>query len=399
VSTRSIRPSAYRCSACDQFYALEEPIWRCPRCAGPLELDPPGQLAPDDIDWQESGIWRYAAALPFVESEHRLSLGESGTPLVPSLWHGQPVWFKHEFLQPTGSYKDRGAALLMSLLQSLGVEECIEDSSGNAAAAISAYAARARIRCRIFAPAHASPGKLAQTRAHGAALVAVSGTRDQVAKAAIAAAADGGRYAGHNWHPLFLAGVATLGPELVFGAVGGVPDTIIAPVGYGNLLLGIWEGLSWLRRAGALPVLPRLVAVQTEAFPAVVRAWEAGTVEPVPVETGATVAEGVECALPIRGAAIMNALRETSGTALAVSEHEIAVALRELVAQGIYVEPTSAVALAGLSRLITAGELDPAGRHILILTGSGQKAAAAIEATLGQPQCPMPARVSGRSCG
>jgi threonine synthase len=369
--------SSYRCPLCGTEYPLKARVWRCV-CGSPLELTPEPRFAREDVDRGAGGVWRYAAALPPVEGRSRITLGEAGTPLVPAPWLGSDVSVKLEHLQPTGSYKDRGAAVTMSVLSAQGVDECVEDSSGNAAVAMAAYAAAAGIGCTVYAPASNSPAKLAQTRAHGAEVVLVHGDR-QAVEAAVLERAGHTYYVGHNWHPLFMAGVSTLGIELVEQLGWAAPDTITVPVGYGNLLLGIWRGLTALERGGVLTRMPRLYGAQVDAYPAVARSWQAGASDVLATGGGPTAAEGIECRRPIRPAALLDALRRSGGGAVAVSEVETADALAELTSHGHYVEPTSAVALAGFHKLGLGGAT---GRHVIVLTGSGLKAAEAVDELL-----------------
>ncbi|MFT3866077.1 MAG: pyridoxal-phosphate dependent enzyme [Solirubrobacterales bacterium] len=347
-------------------------------------MDPAAALTLADLESGAPGIWRYGAALPRIPAADRVTLGEAQTPLVPAELDGMRMLLKLEHLQPTGSYKDRGAALLISALRSFGARECLEDSSGNAASAMAAYGAAAGILCNVLAPAANSPAKLAQTRAHGARVTLVDGDREAVEREVqrLAEQSPDVRYVGHNWHPLFTAGVSTIGIELVEQLGGEPPDSVIMPVGYGNLLLGVAGGMEALRRSGQISRLPRLYAVQSESFPAIATAFAAGREGVAKLPGTKTVAEGIECVRPVRGRAVLAALRGSDGAAIMVPETEIAAATDTLVGHGHYVEPTSAVALAGLRRLLATGALDRGGRHVVVLTGSGQKTPALIERLL-----------------
>ena len=210
--------------------------WRCEVCGSPLELDLPPADAATLIDRTSSGVWRYRGWLPTADV---VTLGEPVTGLVEL--RGRPgVFAKLEGSLPTGSFKDRGVAVTVGWLVRRGVRELIVDSSGNAGASFAAYAARAGIRARVFVPADASPAKLVQVRAHGASIVTVPGPRSAAGDAARAALDDAGpgvAYASHLWQPAFLTGTATFAYEVV-EALGRAPDTVIAPLGGGTLLLG-----------------------------------------------------------------------------------------------------------------------------------------------------------------
>ncbi|MCX6022180.1 MAG: pyridoxal-phosphate dependent enzyme, partial [Chloroflexi bacterium] len=307
---------SFRCAACGAALPGDAPVWRCPACRGPLDWLPPAGAGPLTIG-PEPSLWRYGDLLP-VGSD--ATLGEHITPLVPLPLDGATPLLKLDSLLPTGSFKDRGAAVLTAGLARLGITEVVEDSSGNAAAALAAYAARAGMRCTIFVPAAASRGKLVQVQAAGAALVAVDGSRDDVTFAAETAAEAGAFYASHNWHPWFVAGVATWALEVWEQLGGRAPDAVITPAGSGSMILGAAFAFGELRRRGMADRLPRLYAAQATACAPVALAWERGAAEPAAVERTATLAEGIVIPRPVRGRALLAALRESGGGAAAVTE-------------------------------------------------------------------------------
>jgi threonine synthase len=370
----------YVCTVCGAIHDEHAPIWRC-GCGGLLELGEPAPFDAADIDAIEPGFWRYAAAFPAVPKQEQLRIGETMTPLYrnPSL----QAWLKLDFLFPTGSYKDRGSAVLISKLASQGIGEVIEDSSGNAGSSIAAYCAAGGIACNIFVAASTSPAKLAQIRAYGARLLPIDGDRSAVATAALEASARH-FYASHNWHPAFVAGVSSLGFELWEQLGYESPDSVVVPCGHGGLVLGVARAFQALELSGGIARAPRIFAVQTAAFPAVADAFARQLLSPIPMHHGHTVAEGIACRLPVRGAAVLRAIRSTGGKAISVTEDEIEQALAELLKSGTYVEPTSAVALAGLRKLSAGGDVDPGGRNVVVLTGSGLKASAAIDEIIGR---------------
>jgi threonine synthase len=328
-------------------------------------------------------MWRYGAALP-VPMDGAISLGETITPLVDVELDGSMVRCKLDFLLPSGSFKDRGAAVLVSALKALGVRHAIEDSSGNAAAAIAAYAARAGIACTVYAPASASAGKLVQSAAYGARVERVEGSRDDVAEAAIAAAAvdPTAAYASHNWHPFFIEGVKTWALEVWEQLGYRAPDNVVVPVGSGSMLLGAHLAFSQLRAGGEVTRLPRLFAAQPAACAPVHAAFVGDALDVQPFERRPTLAEGASIARPVRGREVLAALRESDGGAVAVEEDEIASALTGLARRGIYVEPTSAVAVAGVRRLLAGRAIVPGEETVVMLSGSGLKATEAIRGIL-----------------
>lgn len=360
----------YRCPRCNNAYPMSEPRWICD-CRSPLELEPLAPLEKDKLRGEEFTLWRHAAVLPIRREEDIVSLGEGWTPLVSLESEAPGVYMKLEFTNPTGSFKDRGASVLVSKLKELGVKEVVEDSSGNAGAALAAYCARANIDCHIYAPAHTSPGKLKQIAAYGSDLVLVEGSRKDTAQAVLAAASET-YYASHVYNPLYLEGMKTVAYELWEQLGWRIPRVVITPVGHGGMLLGIYKGFLELLRAGYIGSLPRLVGVQAQACAPLAGAFQRGASEPVPVEEGATVAEGIRIAEPVRGVQVLAAIRQTEGICLTVSEEEIEEAHSWLGRRGFYVEPTSATALAGFERVRSRG---PMGEEtVIILTGSGLKA-------------------------
>ncbi|MBC7318035.1 threonine synthase [Candidatus Bipolaricaulota bacterium] len=351
----------------------------CERCGAPLSFSraPEKTLRPADL--RGRGVWRYSPFLPEVEP---LTLGEGRTPLIPAPrlaeLLGVEILLKLEGLNPTGSFKDRGAAVMVAVLRKKGAKKLCDDSSGNAGASLSAYAARAGIPARIFVPAYASGPKLRQIEAYGAELVRVPGPRPAATAALLGELEKNPDlvYASHNHSPYFLAGLRTLAYEIAEDLRFQEVDHVVVPVGGGALYLGLFYGFSELLRLGWVKKMPRIHAVQAAACAPIVRAHLAGEEEVEEVELGETVAEGVRIPKPARGAEILWALRSCGGEALAVTEEEIMEAQRELARkEGVYVEPTSALSLAGLLRLRVQGIIREGERVILPLTGSGLKSA------------------------
>jgi threonine synthase len=274
---------------------------------------------------------------------------------------------------PTGSFKDRGASVMLSLLRAQGVEAVLEDSSGNGGAAISAYAAAGGMAATIMAPASTSPAKLVQMRAHGATLELVPGTRQDTSDAAVRRA-ETIFYASHNWHPFFLHGTKTLAYELWEDLGFRAPDNVITPCGAGSNVLGCEIGFSELQRAGEIDALPRIFAVQPANCAPIAAAFLAGADTPVPADIQPTIAEGTAIAQPIRLREVLGVLRETRGGAVMLTEQEIVRATFDLARLGLYVEPTAAQPVAALAKLLAAGTITPDQTTVLVLTGSGLKA-------------------------
>jgi threonine synthase len=363
-----------------ETFPIDEPRW-CGTDHAPLLLTPLAGIGRDDIDPSTRSLWRYRAALP-MRCDAPVSLGEGCTPLLARTLHGADVLLKCEWFMPTGSFKDRGASVMLSLLRAQGVSHVLEDSSGNGGAAVAAYAAAGGMRATILAPASTSPAKTVQMRAHGADVELVPGTRQDTADAAVARA-DSVFYASHNWHPFFLQGTKTLAYELWEDLGFQAPDNIIVPCGAGSNVLGCEIGFSELLRAGHIDRMPRIFAAQPANCGPIAAAFLAGSDEAVACDILPTIAEGTAIARPIRLPEILGALRQTEGGAVMLSEQEIGQAMLDLAAMGIYVEPTCAQVAAAFGKLLASGAVAAGQRTVLVLTGSGLKATPRIAELLG----------------
>ncbi len=367
-------------------YPVSVPRWRSDDGNG-VDLEPVAGLRRGQIDTAVRSLWRYAAAIA-VPREAAVTLGEGWTPLLPRRWHGQEVLCKLEYVMPTGSFKDRGMTTMVSYLKQHGIDHVLEDSSGNAGASLATYAAAAGMRCRIFVPASASYPKIAQMAAHGADVVTVTGTRQQVAEAALREA-EQVFYASHNRQPYFLEGTKTLAYELWEQLGFRAPDNVIVPLGYGANVLGCERGFDELRRSGEIERMPRIFGVQAANVSPLAQAFAGGLADYAEITPLPTLAEGIASQRPTRGRAILSAVRASGGSILAVSEQEIVDALRALAAMGLYVEPTCASAAAALTKLVEQGTIAQRETTVLVLTGSGLKASEAIGKALGVSSRPL----------
>jgi len=358
------------CADCQQTHPLNTRHWHC-QCGGVFELkDGPG-FVKDKIQTKEPSLWRYRAMLPVDRDEHIISLGEGFTPLIETDVYGLKIHCKVEFLSPTGSFKDRGTAVLISVLNGLDIKTVVDDSLGNAGASLAAYAARAGMASEIYVPASASSPKRAQIAIYGARLIEVEGPHREAALAAWEAATRGAYYASHYYNPFTLQGLKTMAYEIWEQLGGRGPDNLVLATGHGTLLLGAYQGFTDLLEAGLIDRLPRLFAVQASGCAPLYEAYRQGADEVSPVEEGETLAEGIRIPYPVRGKQILAAIRQTGGAVLAVDDERMGQAHRELAQRGFYVEFTSAApvaALKGLHHTITADQLT-----VVPLTGSGFK--------------------------
>jgi threonine synthase len=372
-------PPAYLDPRTGRTFPLNEPRW-CGPGQEPLLLTPLPGMTRAAIAGGTRSLWRYRAALP-LPVDDPITMGEGCTPLIRRTLHGVPAWLKCEWIMPTGSFKDRGASVMLSLLRQQGIAALLEDSSGNGGAAVAAYAAAGGMRATIMTPASTSPAKTVAMRAHGATVELVSGTRQDTADAAVRRSVDV-FYASHNWHPFFLQGTKTLAYELWEDLDFRAPDNVVMPCGAGSNVLGCEIGFAELLRAGEIAVMPRLFAAQPANCAPIAAAFLAGGAVPDGLEFQPTIAEGTAIAAPIRAPEVLGALRETQGGAVMLTEAEIAAATLALSRLGIYVEPTAAQTAAAFAKLLETGAVAAEQITVLVLTGSGLKATQAIAALL-----------------
>jgi threonine synthase len=293
----------------------------------------------------DRGMWRYRAALPSAGDlpVGTVSLGEDATAVravAPALW------LKLDQNLPTGSFKARGAAVMVGVAAGLGVERVVTDSSGNAGKAVAAYASAAGIGAEVFVPASTDPAKVDAMEEQGARVVAVAGDRSAAAGAAQARVAAGaGWYASHVYQPSFHHGVKTLAFELFEQVPGVEAGTVIVPAGNGTLILGLWLGFRDLQACGRVTRLPSLVAVQAERC-----APLAGL-----LPSGPTAATGIAIADPPRGGQVRAAVLASGGRVVAVGEEALSRAGASLARAGVEAEATAATGWAGMAVLDRAG--------------------------------------------
>jgi threonine synthase len=368
------------CTNCGRPYPDEGLPYNCPVCGGVYDFAGLRTLDPAAIDRTQPGIWRYRATFSLPADLEPVSLGEGNTPLLWAKAFGREVAFKCEFLNPTGSFKDRGSAVITGWLKSRDISEVVEDSSGNAGASLAAYAARAGINARIFVPASASGPKRRQIEALGAEVVPIPGTRSDVGEAVQREAGRGAVYASHAYLPFNLPGYATAAYEIFEQLGNQMPGALIVPAGQGGLLLGLARGFEALRIANnvinntventnSIRNIPKIIGVQARACAPLWAMFTAGREGLGFVAENPTLAEGVKVRAPVRGEAVLQAVAAGSGSMCAVDEEEILPGRDALARLGFYVEPTSAIVWSALRRTISQLS-DPV---VVILTGAGYK--------------------------
>jgi len=356
------------CNDCGGAYPKDGVPYRCSICGGLYDFRGGLQFDPTQMDRSQPGIWRFRHTFGLPPDLASVSLGEGDTPLLWSEAMGRRIAFKCEYQNPSGSFKDRGSAVITAWLMSRGVSEVVEDSSGNAGASLAAYAARAGINARIFIPESASGPKRRQIEAYGAELVPIPGSRSDVTKA-VRQAADGGTvYASHAYIPFNLPGYASAAYE-IYEQVGKMPGAVIVPAGQGGFLLGLARGFDALGRIHKKETIPMMIGVQARACAPLWALCSARNDEAGLDTYGDTLAEGVRVRDPLRGDAVRTAVLTSRGFMCIVEEKHIMPARNALARLGFYVEPTSAIAWAALIQMVDRLP-DPI---VVILTGSGLK--------------------------
>jgi threonine synthase len=324
------------------------------------------------VDRGTKSLWRYRPQYQLSSEAAPVTLDEGFTPLAEVNFSGRGILAKLDFLCPTGSYKDRGSSVMLTRLRNWGLEEIVEDSSGNAGASIAAYSNVAGIKANIYVPDSASRGKIAQIGLHGGNVVRVPGSREDCAAAALQAA-NATFYASHNWSPYFLLGLKSAAYEIAEQLDWKLPDWVVLPTGNGGLAGGLYYGFKDLLESGAVSHMPRLVMAQAANCAPLLPAWRNGLDHVPAIDKQPTVAEGIAAATPVRSLEILEALRVSNGLVRTATEAEIWSAFETLAGRGLYVEPTSATAAAALDNLILDGTIASSDSVLLYLTGSGLK--------------------------
>lgn len=360
-----------KCNECRQSAGPLD--WRCQSCGGSLDLVDLPAFDPSSIHSDDFSLWRYRAMLPV---ERRFSLGEGLTPLVPVELNGADFQGKLEFLNPTGSFKDRGTSTVLNHLAAHGVKDVIDNSSGNAGASLAAFAGIAGMSAKVFVPAAtAVESKKRLIRSFGGEIME---SHDYLAD--VYAAAEETTYASHAWSPYFVLGQQTAAWETWEQLGRRAPDAVATPVGHGGLFLGFYRGFQALYDAGLIEKLPRMIAVQSAGVDPVVRGWEAALRIPPRMKPGPSIADGILVDAPVRGAQIMRALYDSEGFALRVDNAAIESARQSMHTRGFMIEATSAVTAAALPQI--RERIGEEAELVIAFTGSGLKNLGAAPAPL-----------------
>jgi threonine synthase len=375
-------PWTLECSACGATRAADGLPGVCDACGQPYLVRYPSAPAPEVrglLRERRRTMWRFREWLPLVEGEHPVSLGEGGTPLLKlervGAAHGfAEILVKEEGVNPTGSFKARGLSAAVTRAVAAGARRFVVPTAGNAGVALAAYAARAGVNARVYAPASTPATILGQIRGFGADLQLLPGHIGDCGKAARAYAAETGAVDVSTLRePYRIEGKKTLGLELAEQLGWTLPDAIVYPAGGGTGLIGMWKAFGELRAAGWVRGdLPRMYAVQAEGCAPVVRAFAEGAARCTPWPDPTTVAAGLRVPGPLGDALMLRALRESGGGAVAVSDTALQQAAGELRRnEGIDASPEGGAALAAVVELGRRGAVRNGERIVMFNTGAG----------------------------
>jgi threonine synthase len=373
------------CSLCGKEYEADRLQRTCPDCARPLlaryDLKTAGTLDRGSLITSEPTMWRYRALLPVQDVRGVVNLGEGFTPLLHASRLGGELGLSHlyvkdESLNPTGSFKARGLAVAISRARELGAKEVVIPSAGNAAGAMSAYAARAGLPAHVFMPADVPLPFRLECQALGAEITLVDGLITDCGREARQGAEQ------HGWfdvstlkEPYRLEGKKTMGYELAEQFDWELPDVIIYPTGGGTGLIGMWKAFQEMAELGWIGEhRPRMVVVQSTGCAPIPRAFHAGEEFAAPWEGAETLAAGLRVPGAVGDFLILRALRESSGTAVAVSDEALVEAqMRMARLEGVFACPEGGATLAALETLLAQSWVTPDERVVLLNTGTGLK--------------------------
>jgi threonine synthase len=383
------------CSRCNTHLDPSTPQTVCPKCAGALyvryDLSAARGLATRDAigttaaDKSWSGMWRYHSVLPDIPP---VTLGEGWTPMLPSRRYPN-VFLKEEGANPTGTFKARGLALAITMARHYGIKKVAVPSAGNAGGAVAAYAAAAGIEAHIFMPKDVPLANQVECIAYGAHITLVDGLISDCARiVAERKDAEGWFDMSTLKEPFRIEGKKTMGYELVEQLNWQYPDAVFYPTGGGVGLIGMWKAFQELEDLGWVTGRrPKMIAIQASGCSPVARAFDAGESASQMFPNAATFASGLRVPKPYGDYLILDAVRTSGGTVLALSDDQIFASLNDWARhEGILLSPEGAAATAAYDHLIATGFLTPSDRVVLFNTGSGNKYTDVIANALGIAQ-------------
>ena len=354
------------CTRCNKKYPEEQVRYLC-ECGEVLEV----QRKIGKPKLKGIGLQRYKEVLP-IDSE-LVTLNEGDTPLYRAENTGRALglselYLKFEGVNPTGSFKDRGSCVVITKALEHGFKATTVASTGNMAASVSAYSAKAELKCDVFVPQDTPQGKLAQVMAYNGNLIKVKGTfKDCVTKAKLHAHA-GNYLAMTGLNPYFIEGEKTLGYELS----GVEPDFIFMPLGTGGFMTAVWKAFKEQKKK------TRMVGIQAVGCSPIVDAFEQGHDRPEHIEKANTIASAILVKTPFNGHTAIRAMKESNGFGLKVNDFEILAAIKMLGKEGVFAEPAAALPMSGLIKALDQESVSRDERIVLVITGHGLKDPSAL---------------------
>ena len=364
------------CINCGAEYNQNEVIYRCGKCGHLLAVEydfDTIDVSRREWDSRPLKLWRYKELLPV--SREPVTLQEGGTPLYHLKKIGEELglkelYAKHEGMNPSGSFKDRGMTVGVSMALQLGMKTVACASTGNTSASLAQYAAKAGIPSVVLLPAgKVALGKVAQALMHGAKVIAIRGNFDRALEMVHDLCIKEGLYLLNSVNPYRLEGQKTIGFEAV-DQLGGVPDRMVLPVGNAGNISAVHKGLVELIKLGFIDSMPMMTGVQAEGSRPVADAISKKLPEVIPDKNPETIATAIRIGAPVNAEKALRAIRETGGTALSVTDDEILAMQRDLARkEGVGVEPASAASVAGIKKMAEEGLLDKDERIVCVVTG------------------------------
>ena len=364
------------CVHCGAEYSPDAIVYNCEKCGHLLavkyDLDKI-TVTREELQSRKIGVWRYKEFLP-VKIEP-VTLQEGGTPLYHAKRLGEELglknlYVKHEGMHPSGSFKDRGMTLGVSMAKQLGKNIVACASTGNTSASMAVYAAKAGMPGVVLLPAgHVALGKVAQALMHGAKVISIRGNFDRALEMVHELCVSHGIYLLNSINPYRLEGQKTIGFEAV-DQLGCVPDRFVLPVGNAGNISAVYKGLTEWKEIGFIDTLPKMTAIQAEGAMPVVNAIKGNLPEVVVEKNPETVASAIRIGAPVNAEKALRAIRDTNGTAEFVTDAEILAMQRDLARlEGIGVEPASAASVAGIKKMAEQGLLDADEKIVCVVTG------------------------------
>jgi threonine synthase len=373
------------CSRCQNRYERGKVHGLC-QCGGPLLVR--YDLARLREEWSRESLrgrpttmWRYAPALPVTNPESIVSLGEGMTPLLRAKRLGErfgasDLWIKDDGINPTGTFKARGMSCAISMCRELGVKKVAVPSAGNAAGAAAAYAAPAGIEAHIFMPRDVPRANYVECVTSGANVTLIDGLISDCARiVAQRKEAEGWFDLSTLKEPYRIEGKKTMGYEIAEQFDWVLPDAILYPCGGGVGIIGMWKAFEEMQALGWISAKrPKMIAVQASGCPPIVRAFEQGALASEFYENAQTLASGLRVPKALGDFLVLEAVRASGGTALAISDEEILQGVRELAStEGVFAAPEGGACMAACKRLLADGFFAPSDRVVIYNTGSGLK--------------------------